>query len=121
MNTREKAVQGVLAFLKSHETVLFLNGTHQFEKHPIALAAALGVYPGPATVLFRVNHRSHAEQMLEKVEIKKVPKSGDFVRIQGGSRLYVDTINKASWKSSPSAVDVAVVYPVDSLKSHEGD
>jgi len=38
-----------------------------------------------------------------------------------GHQLFVDTINPASWNSTPLKIDVAIVYPLDSLNMDEGD
>ena len=44
-----------------------------------------------------------------------------MIRLRGGYNLYVDTKNQISWRSSPSDIDIAVVYPASSLKESEGD
>ena len=119
MNTKEKAVKGILSFLQSDQQFLFLNGTYQNEKHPLALAAVLYQYPGPATILFRVNAQRNADIFLSPIGIRRSPKPGTPIRVEEHN-LYVDTINPRSWNSSPSRIDVAIVYPTDSLNADKG-
>lgn len=38
-----------------------------------------------------------------------------------GRTLYVDTMNRASWRSTPQHVDVAIVYPLDALEPVEDE
>jgi len=123
MNTRKKALQGILSFLQSSEKkLLLLTGTYQNEKHILALSIVFTKYPSPATILFRANHLNNIEAFLSPVlKLTKKPKTGIPIDIKGGYTLYVDTINPRSWRSSPINVDVAIVYPVDSLNYDEGD
>ena len=64
MNTKEKATQGISDFLRSDSKVLLLTGTHQNEKHSLALSLILSEYPSPASILFRVNHSMHIRSFL---------------------------------------------------------
>jgi hypothetical protein len=121
MNTREKAAQAVLDFLGSTERVMLLDGTHMGEKHPLALTMVLRTWPAAARVLFRVNSKANAEQFLAAAHIRvNVPRPGAFAAA-AGHRLYVDTVNRASWAQSPNPVDAAIVYPVGSMNAREGD
>jgi hypothetical protein len=120
MNTREQAAQKIMGFLESPDPgVLLLNGTHQNEKHVLALAAVFRRCPGPATALFRVNTKQNAGLFLSNAGISRVPAPGKCLNVEG-CRLYVDTINSQSWKRTPHQLDVAVVYPVDSLGFDKG-
>ncbi len=59
--------------------------------------------------------------LLPILDLSKNPKTGKPIEISGGYNLYVDTINQMSWNSSPSDIDIAVVYPVGSLGESKGD
>ncbi|MCP4593236.1 MAG: hypothetical protein GY842_21065 [bacterium] len=121
MYNRNQAEQQICDFLRSTDQVLLLTGTHQQEKHPLALRAVLSEYPAPATVLFRTNHASHYRDFLRPVlPLQKKPRPGVPIRVHGAYELFVDTMNRASWGSTPRAIDVAVLYPIDSYKADTG-
>ncbi len=119
MNTKQQAAQAIVNFLASNDRVLFLNGTNQHQKHALALQAAITRYPAPATLLFRANSIEMADTFLRAVLTAKKPKPGEVMSI-GGQSLYVDTINEKTWIKSPRAVDVAIVYPLESLQTDAG-
>lgn len=122
MNTKEKAIQEISGFLRSDNQVLLLTGTHQNEKHSLALSVVLAEYPAPAAILFRANHLRDIRNILKPVvALRKDSKTGTKMNVNGDYKLYVDTINPMSWKSSPSVIDIAVIYPVGSLKGSKGD
>lgn len=122
MNTRKIAIESILSFLQTEERVLLLTGTHQNEKHILALSTVLSQYKTPATVLFRTNSMSNVEDFLSPViRIVKKPRTGVPMPIVGGYNLYVDTINPASWRATPHEIDVSLVYPLDSLDYERGD
>jgi hypothetical protein len=122
VNTRKKAIEEILSFIQSKERFLLLTGTYQNEKHVLALSLVLSKYPAPATVLFRANHLRNIEDFLSPVlKLIKGPKSGVPINVHGGYVLYTDTINPLSWSSSPRNIDVAMVYPIDSLDYEAGD
>jgi len=121
MNTKEKAAQEILDFLRSDNKVLLLTGTYQNEKHSLALLLILSEYPSPANILFRANHSRNIKMFLSVLNLRKNPKTGKPIKISGGYNLYIDTINQMSWNSSPSHIDIAVVYPVGSLGESKGD
>lgn len=120
MNTKEKAIASLQAFMTGPERVLLLSGTHQHEKHPLALGAALALAPAGARILFRANSKQNAGMFLQPMGIGKVPAPGTFVRANN-RELYVDTINRVSWRSTPSPIHTAIVYPLDSLGRDDGD
>ena len=122
MNTREKATQKILSFIRSDERFLLLTGTHQNRKHILALSLIFSKYPSPATVLFRANHSRNIEPFLSPIlRLTKKPKLGMPMHITRGYTLHIDTINPRSWRSSQHDIDVAVVYPLDSLGYDDGD
>lgn len=121
MNNKEQATGAIQAFLKSNEDVLLLTGTHQHEKHPLAISLALSEYPAPATVLFRANHSRHYQDFLSPVlTLQKNPRPGVPMNVEGGYQLYVDTMNQSSWSKTPRQIDVAVLYPIDSYTTDTG-
>lgn len=121
MNTRQSATHGILSFLESDQRFLLLTGTYQNEKHVLALSTILSKYPSPASILFRANHSTNIQNFLAPVlNLTKEPRTGTPIHVDGYT-LYVDTINPMSWSSSPSEVDVAMVYPIDSLEYESGD
>ena len=122
MNTRQKATQSISSFLQADEKFLLLTGTYQKEKHVLALSLILSKYPTPATILFRANHARNTMDFLSPVlNLTKEPKTGVPISVQGRYTLCVDTINPMSWHSSPYNIDVAMVYPIDSLEYDAGD
>lgn len=122
MNNKNEAFLKIIEFLNSSERVLLLKGTHQNQKHPLALAAVLTQSPKPPVVLFRVNHKSNIEDIVESVfKLKTKPQPGKPIIIDGSSRLYFDTINRSSWQHTPRDIDIAIVYPTDSLDSNRGE
>lgn len=122
MHTREKAIHTLSSYLRSDERFLLLTGTYQNRKHLLALSVVLSQYPSPATILFRANHsRSIRDFLAPMLNALKEPKIGTPINVQGGYTLYADTINRRSWPSSPYDIDVAIIYPLDSLGYEAGD
>lgn len=123
MNTRQNATQSILSFLRTDDQFLLLTGTHQYEKHVLVLSTIFSNYPAPATILFRASHSNNIQRdlsLVPELTLTKKPKPGDSI-IHGEFILYVDTMNRRTWYSSPSGVDVAILYPIDALGYDEGD
>ena len=121
MSNREQATRAILAFFGSADRVLLLTGTYQDEKHALVLSLILGNYPQNASILFRANSAQHIEDFLAPViRLPTHPQRGVPVRI-GRHQLYTDTMNPQSWRASPQTIDIAVVYPLDSLDYESGD
>jgi len=122
MSNREEVIQGISEFISSNKRFLFLNGTHQYEKHVIVLKTIFTVYEPPASILIRVNHTQNIESIINPViKFKSRLKTGKTYNIGKGFSLNFDTINKQSWGSSPRKIDIAVLYPLDSLNEKTGD
>lgn len=122
MNNKRKVIDAIMSFIDSDAKCLKITGTHQFQKHVLALAVIFSKYPPPATILFRTNSLQNVSDFLSPViNIPNRPKTGVPINIKGGYKLFIDTINRRTWMSSPLNIDVAVVYPIDSLKYDEGD
>ncbi|HHT71545.1 MAG TPA: hypothetical protein GX016_08225 [Firmicutes bacterium] len=121
MSNKEEVMLRIVSFLNSDARFLLLTGTHQNEKHVVALAISLSLYPAPATVLFRASSMSHVVSYLSPILNVKRAKSGTPIKIHGGYTLFLDSMNPRTWMSSPRSIDVAVVYPIDLLSFEDGD
>lgn len=55
------------------------------------------------------------------MNVKKLAKRGTPTVIRGIHALWTDTYNPASWGSSPSKIDVGILYPIDALKFTEAE
>lgn len=118
-NDRDRAIDGLIHFMRSDESFCLLTGTHQYEKHSLALAVMIGELPRGARLLFRANGRENAERYLGDIGISRAPAAGRSLTVQG-VELCVDTMNPQSWARSPRPIDAAVVYPIDSLGPDRG-
>lgn len=117
--TKEQAVALLNRFMSTpNPQVLLLNGTNQHAKHPLALHAALG--SGAKSILFRINSASNADVFLRDVCGTSIPRPRHPLRFRNGAVLHLDTFNRRSWNSTPSQIDVAIVYPIDSLGPDSG-
>lgn len=122
MNTKQEAAERLAEFLDSDDQFLLLTGTHQNQKFPLALAAVAERFPGPATLLYRGSQMQNVERQLrEIIDLRNKPSTGEAISFAGGHRLYVDTVNQRTWRSSPRDIDVAIVYPIDSLGFGDGE
>ncbi len=117
MNTKLQAIQKISSFLKGTNQTLLLTGTHQKMKHPLVLELVLSKYPAPATILFRTNN---LKILGETLGLDRDPKIGKPISVQRGFTLFPDTIKRTTWQSSPRSIDIAIVYPIDSLKFDAG-
>jgi hypothetical protein len=121
MNTLQKAIDEIDEFLKTDERCLLLTGTYQNKKHILALAVVIERYLSSATILFRANSVQNVNTFLSPVFGSKNFSTGRSYTLKEGFRLSIDSINSRSWGSTPSSLDIAIVYPIDSLKYDEGD
>ena len=55
MNNLDQAVERISSFLWYQDKFLLISGTHQYEKHILALRLVFNLYKSPATILFRSN------------------------------------------------------------------
>ena len=121
MNTKEKAITDLIDFLKTEDQVLLFTGTHQNVKHVLAFQAVL-LMPNPYTILFRTGNARDYETYLSSIlKFTNRPKSGTKYSLRSGQKLYLDTINSASWSKTPRSIDLAIVYPIDVVDEREGD
>lgn len=124
MNTFDEAVRRISSYLESDDKFLLISGTHQYEKHILALRLVFNSYKSPTTVLFRSNSMQSLKgrNFLGRLFNSRINfKTGTPYRIRGGYTLFVDSINRRTWNSSPQDIDVGIIYPIDSLNFNNGD
>lgn len=111
MNTRKKATEEIIQFIKSKEKCALLTGTYQNEKHLLVLKTINEVVEG-CTILFRANSMQNIGSFFSNHTTNF--KTGVPYYL-GRNRVYFDTINPITWKKSPYNSDLAVLYPLDSV------
>ncbi|WP_059043969.1 hypothetical protein [Paenibacillus rubinfantis] len=111
MNTRQKAITSLVDFVNSKESGVLIIGTHQYQKHVLALQT-LAQLKGPSTILLRVNSMRNLGTILE--DHATTYKTGTGYEI-GNHTIYIDSINTTSWRKTPVNVDYSVIYPIDSI------
>lgn len=122
MNSRESAAQAIARFFSGDGRLLFVRGTHHFQKHPLVFQVLLGLAKQPLRILFRSNSASHSVEFLaQALGVEGRLQSRKSYRLEGGHIVHVDSRNRASWASTPHEIDVAVVYPADSWDRKTGD
>lgn len=106
MNGKDKAMQGIELFFKSEELGILITGTHQVEKHILAMAMIQKCYKN-AYVLFRINGLQNitSNSFLGCVGAKKQPKAGEQVRIGQNYYKADSLVNRGTWlKTSDQAL-----------------
>lgn len=111
MNTRQKAVDSLQEFINSKEYAVLVTGTHQYQKHLLALQM-LGNIQQQSTILFRGNRLGNLGTFFEEPSFNF--KTGTPYKL-GNHSLYVDTINITSWKNTLGRADYGIIYPIDSV------
>lgn len=111
MNNRENLKKEIIEFIKSdNEKIMLITGTHQYEKHMEVLRTLNENVQDGVKVLFRINGANNIDNIFER----KLKSAKLNTRIKVGNlRLYIDTINRRTWKNE--RYNVSVVYPVDSI------
>lgn len=118
--TRQSAWDALLEFMRGEATIALVTGTYQREKHGLALHAAIESLSQRSNLLFRTNSVPHVADFLSPV-FGDVPLRGRVFQVEGGHVLYGDSMNPSSWSKTPGQIDVAVVYPIDSLDRKAAD
>ncbi|WWU64748.1 hypothetical protein QJR26_17375 [Clostridium baratii] len=111
MNNRENLKKEIIEFIKSdNEKIMLITGTHQYEKHMEVLRTLNENVQDGVKVLFRINGANNIDNIFEcKLKSAKLN-----TRIKVGKlRLYIDTINRRTWKNEK--YNVSVIYPLDSI------
>lgn len=117
MNTREKAKAEIIEFIESDkERCVLLTGTYQNEKHPLVLRTINELVAG-CSILFRANSKRNLGTFFNNHNTNF--KSGVAYKL-GKNNMYIDTINPITWKNTPHNIDIAVVYPFDSVSKNTG-
>ena len=111
MNNRENLKKEIIEFIKSdNEKIMFITGTHQYEKHMEVLRTLNKNVKDGVKVLFRINGKDNINSIFQH----KLKSEELNTRIKiGNLRMYIDTINKMSWKGEK--YNVSILYPVDSI------
>lgn len=111
MNNRQKLKSEIVEFIKNDdEKIMLITGTHQYEKHMEVLRTLNKNVQDGVKVLFRINGADNIDNIFENK--LKTSKLNTRIKI-GNLRLYIDTINRRTWKNEK--YNVSVVYPVDSI------
>lgn len=119
MNNRENATRQIKEFLSSEtEKVMLIRGTHQYAKHSLVLEM-LDQNKDMKTGVFRVNTLKNVTTFLNhagyKVPMNKTISSGEAYRVEN-KIIYFDSLpTKSTWRRTPSKLDFALVYPMDSF------
>lgn len=118
MNGKQQAMDGVKEFLMSSQKGILITGTHQFEKHLLAIAM-IDQYYRNAHVLFRINVMNNITEssFLGCVGVKRQPHVGERIRIGHNFYEFDTLLNRGSWYKSSNKFDFAIVYPIDGIVS----
>jgi hypothetical protein len=120
MGTRKHAQSEIINFLKSDiDRILLLTGTYQNEKHRLVLDTLSRHYTSSTELLLRVNNSNLINDFLSGLDMPNPPRLRKPAKWHS-CRVSVDTMNPASWRGSPRTIDIAVVYPIDSLNDKTG-
>lgn len=112
MNNRQQAIEKITDFFKTENKILLLTGTYQNEKHKLILQQIARSVPSPSTILFRVNGMDNVGSFIGNHTTRF--QTGTSYKL-GNHKLFIDTINKGSWKSTHGEYNFAILYPVDSV------
>ncbi|MEH7320920.1 hypothetical protein V7113_29020 [Priestia megaterium] len=124
-NNVKNAIDQLAEFLKSNEEkVVLIKGTHQRKKHKLVFSLmqrAEGFKKG----LFRVNGLNNTADFLKQagydIPYNKGFKSGNAYAFRGFN-LYIDSLfTQSTWRNTPSQLDFAIVYPIDSFCDEKAD
>ncbi|GAA0682041.1 hypothetical protein [Clostridium cadaveris] len=111
MNNRENLKKEIIEFLNSDdEKVMLITGTHQYEKHMEVLRTLNKTVQDGVKVLFRINGKNNIDSIFQNS--LKSAKLNTRIKV-GNLRMYIDTINKKSWRNE--RYNVSILYPVDSI------
>mgnify|MGYP005828836913 CR=1 FL=1 len=116
-NNRKNAIENLIEFIRSDEKVVLIKGTHQYEKH--SLVMQLLDESDLNVGVFRSNSLQNISTFLGhagyKVPLNKRFSSGKGYRT-GTTTFYFDSLfTKSTWSKSPTQMDFALVYPMDSF------
>lgn len=119
MNNRGNAIKQIHEFINSeNEKVMLIRGTHQYEKHSLVLEL-LEQSKNLKTGVFRVTNFQNVPLFLKQagydVPMNKTITSGKPYQLKN-KIIYFDSLpTKSTWRNTPSELDFAIVYPMDSF------
>ena len=100
MNNRENLKKEIVEFIISdNEKIMLITGTHQYEKHMVVLITLYENVQDGVKVLFRVNGKENITNIFQ--HSLKSAKLNTRIKL-GNLRMYIDTINKNSWRNKNS-------------------
>jgi hypothetical protein len=111
MNTLTAAEKQLNDFMNSDEKCVLITGTHQFEKHVLALRT-VAKQADRSNILFRVNALDNLGSILKSHNRKY--KSGVAYKV-GSNNLYFDSLRSNTWRNTPQNIEYAILYPLDSV------
>jgi hypothetical protein len=116
MYGKEQAIFQIEGFLSSKEKGLLITGTHQYEKHILAMKLINKHYKN-AHILFRINSLQNItdDPFLGCVGVKKQPKAGEKIRIGNNMYEFDSIFNRGTWSRTDYKFDFAICYPIDAL------
>lgn len=116
MNNKATAIAQFEEFIKSDDKGILITGTHQYEKHKLAMAVINKHYTG-AKILFRINALQNIsdDAFLGWAGLKKQPKAGEKIKIGKNFYQFDSFNNQGTWHKTDHDFDFAIVYPIDSL------
>lgn len=116
MNNKATAIAQFEEFIKSDDKGILITGTHQYEKHKLAMAVINKHYNG-AKILFRINvlQNTANDEFLGWAGLRKQPKAGEEINIGRNYYQFDSFNNRGTWSKTDHHFDFAIVYPIDSL------
>lgn len=116
MSNKATVISQFEEFLKSDDKGVLITGTHQYEKHKLAMAIIEKHFEN-ANILFRTNAlQSITERdFLGWAGVEKQPKAGEKIKIGNNFYQFDSFNNERTWYKTDHKVDFAIVYPIDAL------
>lgn len=114
-NNIENVLESLKEFIASDERVVLIKGTNQIEKHKLVLDLIRNSNLGLG--LFRTNSLQQIPMFFKQAEHEIRPSVGAGIEYSFyDSIFYFDSLsNKSTWKKTPSKLDFAMIYPLDSF------
>lgn len=116
MSNKATVISQFEEFLKSDDKGVLITGTHQYEKHKLAMAVIEKHFKN-ANILFRTNGLQSITNWdyLGWVGVTKQPKAGEIIKIENNFYQFDSLSNEGTWYKTDHKVDFAIVYPIDAL------
>lgn len=117
--TRENAIKQLTEFMQSSsEKVVLLKGTHQFAKHTLVMDLITKDNDFKKGI-FRSNSLQNISTFLSQAGYKgamgKRFVAGQAYNLSGTAFYFDSMFTRSTWGKSPSQLDFALVYPMDSF------